>query len=175
MPFSVPLILEKSLAVVHRLNVAATASLQPAGQTGGYDKDFREPITFDATRQGKVVRDNARSEYPAIRVPCQVEMIRLERLNQAPPGDAPQTGFQLVMHRVDLKRMKLIDPSTRKVLLKVNDRISSITSFRRPYVETVRIDPPGLYIIEIQPASFGFGMDGTDLFLVFLAEREKVT
>lgn len=175
MPFSVPLILEKSLAVVHRLNPAATASLQPASQPSGYDKDFHEPITYDAVRQGKTVRENARSELPPIRVPCQVEMNRFERLAQTPPGDVPQTAVQLVFHRADLRRMKLIDKTTKKLLLKVNDRISAIESFRKPGVPSVYLDPPGLYIVELQPASFGFGIDGTDLFLVFLADREKVS
>lgn len=175
MPFSVPLVLEKSLAVVHRLNPSATRSLQPAGQESGYDKDFREPITYDATRQGKVVRENARSELPAIRIPCQVEMIRFERLAQAPPGDDPQTGFTLVFHRMDLKRLKLIDKDTKRLLLKVNDRISAIESFKQPRVPTVHIDPPGLYIVELQPGSFGFGIDGTDLYLAYLSDRERVT
>jgi len=173
MAFSVPLLLEKSIAVVHRLNVPATASLHPySGQSTGYDKDFREPITFDARRQGKTIRDNARSEYPAVRIPCQVEMNRFERLNQQPPGDAQQSGIQLVFHRLDLKRLKLFNTTSKEPLIKRNDRVSAIESPKHPGTPTVPIEPPGLFITEVQPASFGFGVDGTDLFIAYLLNRE---
>jgi len=175
MAFSVPLLLEKSIAVVHRLNVPATASLHPySGQSTGYDKDFREPITFDARRQGKTIRDNARSEYPAVRIPCQVEMNRFERLNQQPPGVDSQNGIQLVFHRTDLKRMKLFDSGNKEPLIGRNDRVSSIESTRKVGVPTVPVKAPGLFIVELQPASFGFGVDGTDLFIAFLSDREVV-
>jgi hypothetical protein len=173
MPFSVPLILEKSVAVVHRLNPAATKDLQPYSGATGYDKDFKEPRTYDRASGQQVYRENARIELPAMRIPCQVESARFERLNQLPPGDVPDSSITLVFHRRDLKRLKLIDPKTLKTLLRKNDRVSTIESYRKANVTTVEIDPPGLYFWEIAPGSFGFGSDGFDLFIVFLSSRER--
>lgn len=173
MPFSVPLILEKSIAVVHRLNVAATDGLTPYVGATGYDKDFKEPATYDLTAGQSVQRTGARIEFPEIRVPCQVERARFELLNQQPPGDSPSTSIALVLHRRDLKRLKLIDVRTDELLLEKNDRISSIESSRRKGHAVIQIEPPGLYIWELGPGSFGFGDDGHDLILAYLSVRER--
>lgn len=182
MSFSVPLLLEISYAVVHRLDPAAVKDLQPAGRPSGYDKDFREPVAFDtepssydpATGEGRV-RTSARIELAPVRVPCQVEMQRFEQLNQQPPGNDPRVNFNLVLHRMDLRRLGLIDPKTSELFIRVNDRVSSIESRYKRGVSSVYIKPPGVYIWEIAPGSFGFGQQGTDLFIVALAHRERVT
>lgn len=170
----VPLILEKSLAVLHRLNVDGTDDAIPVpGMASGYDDVLREPIVYDNERRGITVRREARVEYPAIRVPCQVEPLRTEDLQQFPPGNSPKSDILLVLHRQDLERLKLLDSETNQLLIKENDRISAIESFRKPNVPTYHMRAPGLYVFQIQPRSFGFGPKGTDLFLLFVSERAK--
>jgi hypothetical protein len=174
--FRVPLLLNVSIAVIHRLNPSASKDLQPfSGQTSGYDPDFKEPIVFDDQPNvgSTPVRTTGRLELPAIRVPCQVEPINVERLRQTNVGDSPDSSLQLVVHRMNLVELKLIDPTTRELALKVNDRVSGIEQENRPGVYTQKFPGQGLFIQEIQPASFGFGPEGYDLHLILLAEREK--
>lgn len=176
--FRVPLLLQVSIAVIHRLNPSASKDLQPySGQTSGYDKDFKEPIVYDDQQNiGEgTVRASGRIELPAIRVPCQVEPINMENLRQTGVGDMPDSSLQLVVHRMNLEELKLIDTSTREMLLKVNDRVSGIELPGRPGVYTRKFPDPGLFITEIQPASFGFGPEGYDLHLLMLSERERAT
>ena len=176
--FRVPLVLEKTVAVIHRLNTSATANVQPfSGQESGYDSDFREPIVYDdALGVGsETERQATRIEYPPVRIPCQVEPVRFERLYQRFPGDRPDSNILLVMHRMDLLRISMIDPDTNAPRITTNDRVSHLESFARPGVMTQKLKDPGLYVFEVQPASFGFGPDGFDLHLVFLSQRERVT
>ena len=173
--FRVPLILETSLAVIYRLNPSATESLVPYSGGTGYNKSYREPIVYDAVRQGKTVREYARSELPPIKVPCQVESGDFESLRQTQDGDAPDTSMILVVHRQDLTLMSLIDPDTNEILIKVNDRVSHLESSQLPGKVTQQFKGSGLYIQSVEPASFGFGPDGFDLHLLVLAERQKGT
>lgn len=176
--FRVPLVLEKSLAVIHRLSPSATMSVQPfSGQTEGYDKDFREPIVYDDdTNVGSSTeRQSTRMELPPIRVPCQVEPVRFERLRQRFPGDMPDSNLLLVLHRMDLLKLKLLNTETNEPLINVNDRVEHIEAFARPGTITQKFKAPGLYVFEVQPASFGFGPDGYDLHLVFMNERERAS
>jgi len=174
--FRVPLLLEKSLAMLYRLDVQATKLVRPyVGATAGYDDDFREPLVFDDVRGGKTTRQSARIELPPIRVPCQVETQRFERLDQKPPGDVPDSDVQLVFHRMDLLQLKLIDPYSNELAIKKNDRVSHIEAYRFPGKVSQQFEPPGLYITQIVPGSFGFGPDGFDLHIVYLGIREVVS
>jgi hypothetical protein len=176
MPFRVPLILEKSLAVVHRLNPTATESLSPDPSVpAGYDKDFRTSVKYDTTGvDGKPVRQTTRIEFPPVKIPCQVEIAKWEDLRQIFSGDMPTSDIQLVFHRVDLERLQLIDPQTREMHLKKGDRVQHLESHRRPGKITMPFDhSQGLYIFEIQPRSQGFGDDGFDLHMAWLSERER--
>jgi len=174
--FSVPLLLNVSLAVIHRLSPASTDDAAPfAGQTTGYDDDFQEPVVYADDRAGGVtVRETARIELPPIRVPCQFEPVKLEELRQRFSGDMPSSHIQLVLHRQDLTLMKLIDTYTGAPLLKVNDRVERLEARSNPGKSTIPFKAPGLYIFEISPASAGFGDAGHDLYLAFLHERERV-
>jgi hypothetical protein len=171
--FRVPLVLEKSIAVIHRLNPVATDSLQPyAGATSGYDPDFKETLTYDTTRQGKTVRENARIELPPVRIPCQVEIVKFEDLRQTFSGDTPDSDISLVLHRMDLSRLKLLEDDNSPSI-KVNDRLEKIESNRRPGQVIRPLEPPGLYVFAVRPGSWGFGPDGHDLHIVYLSDREQ--
>lgn len=174
MPFSVPFVLEKSLAVWYRLDQTSIDTLQAySGETSGYDKDFREIKAYDDVRGTRVTRTETRIELPPIRVPCQVEIIKFERLRQEFSGDMPDTNITLVLHRKTMRRRKLLDPYTGALLLHKNDRIESLEAYRNPKKTTQPLDPPGLYVFEIQPGSFGFGSDGFDLHIVYLNTKER--
>lgn len=171
--FRVPLLLETSLAVIYRLNPSAIADSEPYSGGTGYNKSYRQPIVFDTTRQGKTVREYARSELPPVKVPCQVETGDFERLRQGADGDVPDSSMVLVVHRQDLTILGLIDPDSNKPLLEVNDRVSHIESSKLPGVVTQQFEGEGMYITSVAPASWGFGPDGYDLHLLFLKERQK--
>lgn len=172
--FRVPLLLSKSLAVVHRLSTYATQDVRPyTGATSGYDKDFRETITYDEDTGLDIIRDSGRVELPAIRIPCQVEPANYEALRQAPAGDTPNSDIQLVFHRKDLAEMNLINRATGELLIKVDDRVSHLEAYNIPGKVTVPFTEPGLFIFQIAPGSFGFGPDAYDLHIVYLDDRQR--
>lgn len=176
MAFSVPLLLEISLAVIHRLDPMSTKNLTPYnGATSGYDKDYREAVTFDLEQDEELVRTLARVELPELRVPCQVEPVRFDQLKQIFSGDTPDTEFQLVFHRNDLRRAGLLDLETGLPLVRKNDRVSRIEARARPGRATLTFPDPGVYIYEIRPGSFGFGVDGYDLHIAYLHSHERGT
>lgn len=174
MIFRVPLILERSIAVIHRLNPDGTDDSAPAdGVTSGYDDVLEEPVVYDTEVRGLPFRREARVEYPPLRVPCQVEPIRTEDLQQFAQGNSPKSDIVLVFHRMDLERMRLINPDTNELILKENDRVSAVESPRRPGAPTYHLREPGLYIFQLQPRSFGFGPKGTDLIIAYISEKQK--
>jgi hypothetical protein len=174
MPFSVPLLLEKSLAVIYRLNLDSTNDVQPAsGVTSGYNHILREPVVYDDTIRGRTTRKTARSEYPAIRIPCQVEPLKTDEARQLPQGKVPDIYEVLVFHSRDLKNHNLIDKATGEILLKDNDRITALEPYRSPKKSVYTFSGDGAFIYHIQPRSYGFGANGHDLFIVYLAERQK--
>lgn len=165
----VPLILQPSLAVVHRLSVEATRNADPEGpETTGYDETLREPISYE---QGHEVLDTRREMAP-IRVPCQIETLSFEALRQLRLGDAPISNMVFVFHRRDLERLGLLD-SNRDVVLKKGDRISAIERHGAPGVRSKSLKEPGLFVFEMRPRSWGFGPDGYDLELAIMSDRRE--
>ncbi|MEO7730519.1 MAG: hypothetical protein ABIY55_06065, partial [Kofleriaceae bacterium] len=82
----------------------------------------------------------------------------------------PRTHLLLVFHFRDLEQLDLVDPTTGDVLLRIGDRLVAIRDQRTgEVVQAVRI-PPGLYITEAQPQSFGLGFR-RNLLLVTFNER----
>jgi hypothetical protein len=171
--FRVPLLLQTSLAVIYRLSPSATDSLVPYTDGTGYNASYREDVVYDATRQGKTVRERARSEMPAVRVPCQVESGGFERLRQGADGDVADSSMILVVHKQDLRILKLIDLDTNELFIKVNDRVSHLESSSLPGKVTQQFQDEGFYITQTEPRSQGFGPDGFDLYLLHLDERQK--
>lgn len=174
MPFRVPLLLEVVDAVVHRLDITATRAFNPVGPAAsGYDDIFREPVVTDGTAGASVAgRVSSRQEMTAVRVPCQIETSLYEDLRQSFSGALPQSNMTLVFHRQNLADLGLLDPTTNNILLKKGDRISQLER-RSLGVPVLVFRPPGLFINEIYPGSWGFGLDGHDLHLCILEQRDE--
>lgn len=165
----VPLVLQKVIAVIYPLDVAATRAHDPAGPgTSGYSEVFREPIAYN---DGSGDRTDSRQEGTVIRIPCQVENMTEEKLKEMAVGDSPVSNIMLVFHRIDLARLSLLD-ANGNVAIKKGDRIDSLERHGAPIGTTVKnFSSPGLYIHEMRSRSFGFGPDGYDLEFALLTER----
>ena len=167
----VPLLLQKSIAVIHRLDVTATRALDPPGEsTVGYDEILNEPIKYDSGPGTPILA--SRQELSPVRVECQVEAPTFEQLQQHGPGIVENTVLVLVLHRKNLKDLSLLDPTTGKPLIKKSDRVSAIEKFGFPGTVLQPLAAPGLFVYEVRPGSWGFG-DGHDLELVFLEDRAR--
>ena len=116
-------------------------------------------------------RQSSRQELPETRVPCQVETMKFEDLQQEFAGDAPSSNLVIVLHRKDLSTLGLIDATTGRPLIRVNDRVVRVDTKAGTVART--FEPDGLFVFEVRPASFGFGPDGYDLELVYLNNRER--
>jgi hypothetical protein len=154
------------LAEIVQLDTVATAE-DPDGAgplTSGYDSDFKETVIVPGSEwRGR----DARSEKPVIRVPCQVEVGEFGQLQELLTGMSPKSHLVLVFHFEDLERMGLVDQASGDALLKVDDRLVSIRDYHTgDLVQAVRT-PPGLYITEVRPQSFGLGLKRNLLFAVF--------
>lgn len=154
------------LAELARLDTVATAE-DPDGAgplASGYDRDFKETVLLpDAGWRGH----DARREKPLIRVPCQVEVQSFGELQEVLTGISPRSHLVLVFHFEDLERMNLVDPGAGDALLRIDDRLVAIRDYHTgDAVQAVRT-PPGLYITEVQPQSFGLGLKRNLLFATF--------
>lgn len=159
------------LAEIAQLDTVATAQ-DPDGAgaaTSGYDPDFKETVLLGAT---VAERTDTRREKPPIRVPCQVEVGTFELLQQLAAGAAPSSRVTLVFHFRDLEQMGLVD-GAGVARLRVNDRLVAIHRMDGALVQTIRT-PPGLYVVEVQPQSFGLGLS-RNLLLVTFQERDVAT
>lgn len=171
MVFRVGLILQPSVAVIHRLDIKGTRQVDPEGEaTSGYDEVLREPVAYTNTA-GQ--RQDSRRELAAIRVPCQVENMTDEKLKEMVMGNDGVYSIMLVFHRTHLERMGLLD-NNRDIILKTGDRISGLerygTSGRFPIK---KFKEPGLFIKEMRSRSWGFGPDGYDLEIAILTDRSE--
>lgn len=157
------------LAEIAQLDVSATAA-DPDGAgplTSGYDPDFRETVVVpDESWRGR----DARREKPLIRVPCQVEVSTFGAEQELATGNSPRSQLVLVFHFRDLERMGLVDLETGDATLRVNDRLVAIRDFNTGGIVQAIGTPPGLYITEAQPQSFGLGLR-RNLLLVTFDER----
>ena len=172
MAIRVPLLLERVAAIIHRLDVATTRAVDPPGAgTTGYDEDFREPVVYDAG----TVRTDSRTELPAVRVPCQTEVLNEDRLRQAFSGAVPSSNLVIVLHRRDLERQGLLDATTREPIIRVNDRVSTLERIGFPGRVVRQLGPggAGLFVFEVRGASWGFGPEGHDLELLYLNDRPR--
>lgn len=147
-------------AVIARLDTERTEST--SGGKPGYDPTFREPEVkiVDGKRVG------ARAEKVELRIPVQVEDRTWEALRAFDNGNSPEIGIGLVAHYKDLRRLDLVDCTTGKVSLNVNDRLVEIRDKCDRPVSIVRT-PPGLYCVEVRPMSYGIGRTLNLLMLLF--------
>lgn len=168
----VPLLLQQSIAVIHRLDIRGTRNVDPAGEpTEGYDPTFNEPIVF--TEPTTLKRESSRREHPPIRIPCQMELLTEEKLKELGVGDAPISNLMLVLHRKDLEALGLLD-SNQETILKKGDRLSHLEQFGGAVgTITKKFADDGLYFNEVRGSSWGFGPTGYDLEIITLTDRRE--
>ena len=179
MTFRVPLLFPSAI-VLHRLDIGATKRVNPPGDHEiGYDRTFREPISYEKASTGKV--KDTRRYLPEIRIPCQVEVKTFEEIKQQIQGDAPVMNMTFVLHHKNLKFLGLLNDddvqcvgSTGRqpslVGIKTNDKITAIEKNGIPGMITQTFKEP-LYIIQVQPGSWGMGPLGHDLEILFVNNR----
>jgi hypothetical protein len=157
------------IAEIAQLDPVATAADPdgPGPLTSGYDADFQEPVLVPAP-SGRGV--DARREKPPIRVTCQVEIQSFGELTELATGNSPQSRLVLVFDFQDLAQLGLVDPTTGDALLRIGDRLVAIRELRTgALIQAIRT-PPGLYLTEPQPQSFGLG-GRRNLLLATFTER----
>lgn len=140
--------------------------------TSGYDDVFREPVLLPTVDRVGVVH---RVELAPIMIPCQVEDRAWESLRAQRGGDSPRVELTIVFHFRDLERLSLVDVTTGDALIRKGDRLASIRDFRtEALVQAVRT-PPGLYVQEAQPRSYGLSGLSRNLLTVVFEDREVST
>jgi len=151
--------------------VATEADPDGAGPlTSGYNEFFREPIKIlgDPADQ---VGESARVESGPIQVEAQIEPEMFERLEMMLSGQSPDTRFAVVAHYANLERNGLVlsdgTPSIKK-----GDRLSRILSCRTGELVEPVPNPPGLFVRQTQPRSFGLGTE-RNLLLIEFEERSQ--
>jgi hypothetical protein len=153
-------------AELAQLDTVATAG-DPDGVgmlTSGYDPDFHEPIVF--TNPSGVRTSARREKSPTIRVPCQIEPLMFEALQQFANGDSPDSRVVLCFRFHDLKKLGLVNTTTGETMIRKGDRLNAI--YQRcggPLVQTIR-QPPGLYVTQ-SAIGAGIGRGATTLIVTF--------
>lgn len=158
------------LVEIARLDTVATAG-DPDGAgalTSGYDEIFREPVLVpDSTGLGTT----ARKELPLVRIRAQIETGTFQDLQPAQNGNESYSKFNLVLHLQELEAAGYVDAATGMVLFKPGDRIHAIYSLLGALVQTFP-NPPGLYVSEALPASYGLGTS-RNLVILKCASRKQ--
>lgn len=178
MTYRVPLLFPVQV-VISPLDTVNTRRVDPDGPseplTSGYDEDLREPIALEEIDPSDQSRDVVQvTKYrPPLRIPCQVEVRKLEEVRQEFGGDAPITNMTFVMHNKDLLRLGLLaageQPSCVRGV-KSNDRIDAIEEKGKPGM-IVHPLKETLYVVELRSGSWGMGPSGQDLWICYTANR----
>lgn len=154
-------LIQRFLAVVHRLDPAATAAVPG----GGYDADFDEPLQVaDGTQQGAP----SRREMPAVRIPCQLDRKEWEGATLTRGGYQEETQPDITFHWPDLVRLGLVDANGR-ALLQPGDRIDAIETIRGQ-LEVRFPNPPGVFITSVERAGHGLDCFGTPRSNLLIAQ-----
>ena len=136
--------------------------------TSGYDSDFREPITIPET--GKQIGDSARVEKDALLLPCQVEPVTIESLQELFAGNVPDSSMILVFHFEDLESGGLVD-NNGNPKVQISDRLDALYDSAGTKVQSFP-SPPGLYVTEARPIGIGIGLK-RNLLAVAFNDREQ--
>jgi hypothetical protein len=134
--------------------------------TGGYDPEFGA-VRVDR-RAGKRVTE--RKEKAPILLRGQWEDQTQNALRMFGAGNSPEAKVAVIFDYHDLLEAALVDPSSGLPLINVNDRLTSTYNpeTRRKIMD---IKAPGLFAVEVRPASIG--LDGTiGIVVVRFNDRE---
>jgi len=138
-------------------------------ETPDYDDVFREIPKVDIDGDG--IGEEQRAEHDPILVPCQIEPVAWDALQLIALGQVPKYDIELVFHFRDLERLGLVDDMGRAAISN-GDRLVSLKDRAGVSLQTVPT-PPGLYVTEAMPESFGLCMAAPrrNLLIVRLATR----
>jgi hypothetical protein len=145
-----------------------TAAIEAGGY---YDEDFGSISKTDSDSDG--IGESNRQEGTAYTIPCQVEDNLYSRYNKSVLGDLPEFDMVLVIHFRDLELNSLVD-ADGTANIKKGDRLNALQNIHGVVVQTIQ-NPPGLYVVEARPVSFGLNMADPrrNLLLVFLKQRSS--
>lgn len=121
-----------------------------------YDEGLREPSLERSDPDDRIGR-RARRETT---ISClgQINERNVEAMDMMLGGLGPQSDATITFHYNDLMDAGLIgddgDP-----LVRINDRLLCVRTADSGRAIYLPQDPPGLFIVEARPASFGFGAD----------------
>lgn len=132
------------LVEIEQLDTAATKA------AGNYDPDFgtvRVGIVNGKRRALAIYKD-------PIRLRGQVEDQTMDSLRMFGAGNSPEAKLAVTFAISELREHRLLDPDTDLPLLNVNDRLRGFYSLRSG-AKVFALRAPGLYAIEVRPASVG--------------------
>lgn len=141
-----------------------------------YDDDFREGRRLSPLDALDPIGPPSRVELPEIEIELQVLGELHEMMRDAIAGDSPDSFFDCTAGRRDLSRRGLINADGLPLIPKQTRLVRLLTRRTRRLI--IRVDdPPGLYLQEIRPRSFGLSLtDSTNnlWFLRFTARELSV-
>ncbi len=132
--------------------------------TGGFDRLMRE--TRVTNKNDGSARVTAREET-LVRVRAQIETSTYQSLAQGPLGNAPGGTMRVVCYGADLEAAELVDPETKRGILKPLDRLAAIYELDGTtlILQLPTLEEKGYWqATQVQPCGFGFGFGGPNLW-----------
>lgn len=163
-------LLRPQTAVWGVLDTAATA-LDPNGggdePDAGYDDLFGEPVVY--SDNGTRVLNRVETE-----VRCSVQ-VEPEEYDDAAPlqnGIGLDRRISLIAFKPELKKLGLLRADGQPTL-KIGDRLIAIRHKKTDELILAPANPPGLYITEIRPLSFGLASATQNLVQIVCTHRRQ--
>lgn len=132
-----------------------------------YDHDLREGRRLAPIDALDPIGPPSRLELPEIEIEIQVLGELHEMMRAALSGDSPESFFDCTAGRRDLTRRGLVDTDGLPLIPKQTRLVRLLTKRTRLLILRVD-DPPGLYLQEIRPRSFGLSLTNSTNNLWFL-------
>lgn len=139
---------------------------------GSYDNVYREVTKRDTDGDG--IGESQRLEKMPIQIRCQVEDNIWEELRAHELGNNPDIDLSLTFHFRDLETDGLVR-ADGNAAINIGDRLVAIRDKFGAVVHQVPT-PPGLYVTEATPVSYGLNMADPrrNLLVVHFQERSPV-
>lgn len=151
---------------IAQLDTNATAVITD----GGYDEDFREPIMVPPV-SGSGRGTISRSEN-IVTCRAQIEPGTFEELEMMVNGRSPSSQITVIMHYRDLEDAGLVEATTGRPMIRVNDRLDAIKhDLTEELIEQIP-NPPGLFVTQVQSRGFGLSSLQRNLLLVTFETRD---
>lgn len=139
---------------------------------GSYDNVYREITKLDIDGDG--IGESQRLEKTPIQIRCQVEDNIWEELRAHELGNNPNIDLSLTFHFRDLETDRLVR-ADGNAAINIGDRLVAIRDKFGAVVHAIPT-PPGLYVTEATPVSYGLNMADPrrNLLVVHFQERSPV-